>query len=118
MATDVVKVESEGNWAEAVHRASLVLREGGLVAFPTETVYGVGACVADAGAMYRLRKVKRRPAEKAFTVHLGTREEAPGFVPKMPGLAHRFMRKAWPGPITAPGRPIHFISLISPTPQP
>ena len=100
MATDVVRVESEGNCAEVVHRASLVLREGGLVAFPTETVYGVGACAADAGAMDRLRQVKQRPADKAFTVHLGTREEAPGFVPELPALAHRFMRKAWPGPIT------------------
>lgn len=100
MATEVVKTESRAKHETTLRRASALLRDGGLVAFPTETVYGVAACVSVAGAVDRLREIKQRPAEKAFTVHLGDRDEATGFVPELSGLARRFIRKGWPGPLT------------------
>ena len=100
MATEVIKVESQSGGHETLNRASALLLEGGLVAFPTETVYGVGACVSVAGAIDRLREIKQRPADKAFTVHLGNRDDATRFVPRLTPLAGRFVRKAWPGPLT------------------
>ena len=100
MATQVIKSDPQGMGADAIREASEVLRRGGLVAFPTETVYGLGARADDAKAMERLRAVKSREPTKAFTVHIASREDAPRFVPGFGGLAARFGRKAWPGPLT------------------
>ena len=85
---------------DALRRVVEVLSRGGLVAFPTETVYGVAACVNKPEAMDRLRDLKSRTADKAFTIHIGSREDALAFAPNLSGLARRFMRKAWPGPLT------------------
>ncbi len=100
MATEVIKSDPQGTNADAIRKASEVLRRGGLVAFPTETVYGLGARADHAEAMERLRAVKSREPSKAFTVHIASREDAPRFVPGFGGLAARFGRKAWPGPLT------------------
>lgn len=100
MTTEVVQVESKSGYDSAVRRASVLLSEGGLVVFPTETVYGVGACVSATGAVDRLRELKQRPADRAFTVHVGNRDAAAKFVPRLTGLADRFVRKGWPGPLT------------------
>jgi len=100
MGTEIIRVDPAGGSQEAIARAADVLRSGGLVAFPTETVYGLGASVAHARAVDRLRELKARPANKAFTVHVGSMEAALGFVPDPTGTARRLMRKAWPGPLT------------------
>jgi len=100
MATEVIRVDRDGDFTAAVRRAAAALADGGLVAFPTETVYGVAACVDLAEAVSRLRRVKERPQEMAFTVHIGSSADANQFVPELGGLASRFIRKAWPGPLT------------------
>jgi len=100
MSTQVIKSDPQGASADAIREASEVLRRGGLVAFPTETVYGLGARADHAGAMERLRAVKSREPTQAFTVHIASREDAPRFVPGFGGLAARLGRKAWPGPLT------------------
>lgn len=100
MKTEVIKVDREGDNGGAIRRAVDVLRGGGTVAFPTETVYGVGASVAAPGAIAKLRTLKQRPDGKAFTVHIGDRDTALTLVPKPSGLARRLIRKAWPGPVT------------------
>lgn len=100
METDVVRVDSAKGRHEGVARATDLLNGGGLVAFPTETVYGLGACVAHPQAVNRLREVKSRQNEKSFTVHLGSRDAVADLLPSLHPLASRFMRKAWPGPLT------------------
>ncbi len=100
MATEVVRVDPGKGNESAIRNAAKVLAEGGLVAFPTETVYGLGACVNRSDALARLRNVKTRPPDKAFTVHIGSRDHAREFVPELTGLAQRLIRKAWPGPLT------------------
>ncbi|MBU0718971.1 MAG: threonylcarbamoyl-AMP synthase, partial [Planctomycetes bacterium] len=95
-----VRVRSSQERDDAVRRGAEILRNGGIVAFPTETVYGVGACVANPGAIARLRELKQRPKEKAFTVHVASRDDASELAPNMPKLARRFARKCWPGPLT------------------
>ncbi len=76
-----------------------MLRAGGLVAFPTETVYGLAANAAVGEAVTRLRTLKDRP-ERPFTVHIGRGEQARAYVSAPPAAAGRLMRKAWPGAVT------------------
>jgi L-threonylcarbamoyladenylate synthase len=85
---------------EAVQRAADVLRRGGLAAFPTDTVYGVGALVSAADAVRRLYEFKGRAAEKALAVLVARPADlalvAAGLTPGAETLARRF----WPGPLT------------------
>ncbi len=100
MVTTILKSESQGAQADAIRQASEVMQRGGLVAFPTETVYGLGARADHVGAMQRLREVKTREGTKAFTVHIASRDDAKRFVPNLSGVGARLVRKAWPGPLT------------------
>lgn len=100
MNTSVLKSAANATAAGVIRQASTILREGGLVAFPTETVYGLGARADHAQAMEKLRSVKTREAEKAFTVHIASRDDVRQFVPDLPRMAARLVRKAWPGPLT------------------
>lgn len=75
------------------------LRAGRLVAFPTETVYGLGVSASDARAVSRLRKLKNRP-KSPFTVHLSGPEKVKQYVRDIPLPARILIKKAWPGPVT------------------
>ncbi len=98
--TEVVSLlGAEGYW-DHVRRAARLLAEGGLVAFPTETVYGVGANAADFDAIRRLREVKGRAEEKPFTVHIARRSDLDRFVPSPGRIGRRLADKGWPGPLT------------------
>ncbi len=100
MKTEVLNLSgSEGYWNH-IRRAARVLTEGGLVAFPTETVYGVGANAADFDAVRRLREVKGRAEEKPFTVHIARRSELEQYVPSPGRAGRRLVDKGWPGPLT------------------
>ncbi|MCC7145881.1 MAG: threonylcarbamoyl-AMP synthase [Phycisphaeraceae bacterium] len=83
-----------------VQRASEVLRAGGLVVFPTETVYGIGALATSAAGLARLREFKERPDAQPFTVHVATPADAEMYVDGSKPLVRRLMRKLMPGPVT------------------
>ncbi len=100
METQVIKIDSRTGGSEAARRAAEVLKAGGLIGFPTETVYGLGARADRKDAMQRLRKVKQRSQEQAFTVHVAAGSEAERFAPNLSPLARRLIRKGWPGPLT------------------
>ncbi len=100
MGTVIVKAEQANAYAEGISAAARALREGKLVVFPTETVYGVGANADHRQAMERLREVKRRPDDQPFTVHIGQPRHARRFLSDPSPLARRLIRKAWPGPLT------------------
>lgn len=100
MQTKVRKLDSDQDRREAVREAADCLSSGGLVAFPTETVYGLGACATMPAALERLRQVKGREQTKPFTVHIGSRSVLPKFVPNLSSLGRRLSEKAWPGPLT------------------
>ncbi len=85
---------------EAAEKTAQALRDGKIVILPTETVYGVAARVTHPGAMERLRQIKGRPAgTKPFSVHIGAKQDAAKYVNRMPPIAERIIRKAWPGPL-------------------
>ncbi|MGD0791418.1 MAG: L-threonylcarbamoyladenylate synthase [Terriglobales bacterium] len=87
------------NRVEIDHAARL-LRAGRLVAFPTETVYGLGANALDAEAVARIYAVKRRPATSPLIVHVASIEMAQSLVADWPEIADRLARRFWPGPLT------------------
>ncbi len=86
-----------------LHLAELgtrVLRKGGLVAFPTETVYGLGADARNPRAIERLYRVKGRPGSHPVIVHVGTTAAARDCAAEFPALAERLAERFWPGPLT------------------
>lgn len=84
---------------EAVLEAGAILREGGLVAFPTETVYGLGANALDEFAVGSIFAAKHRPRFNPLIVHVRDREEA-GVLVRFSPLADRLAAKFWPGALT------------------
>jgi len=85
---------------DEVRRAAQVLRAGGLVAFPTETVYGLGADASNAAAVARLYAVKGRPADHPVIVHFADAERAFAWARDVPEAARTLAARYWPGPLT------------------
>lgn len=85
---------------EAIARAASILARGGLVAFPTETVYGLGANALDEAAVRSIFAAKGRPADNPLIVHVSKFEEAVPLVQSVPEPAHRLAAAFWPGPLT------------------
>lgn len=83
-----------------VGRAADVLRAGGLVAVPTETVYGLGALARHDDAVRRVFRVKGRPADHPLIVHLADEAEMPRWAATVPARAARLAALCWPGPLT------------------
>ncbi|WP_207707626.1 L-threonylcarbamoyladenylate synthase, partial [Desulfofundulus thermobenzoicus] len=81
-------------------RAGLILRRGGLVAFPTETVYGLGADALNARAVARIFEAKGRPQDNPLIVHVAAREMVDPLVARVPAHARQLMDAFWPGPLT------------------
>jgi len=79
---------------------ALKLREGGLVAFPTETVYGLGADAENERAIARLFSVKGRPRNHPLIVHLAAASELSRWAVRIPEAAYRLAEACWPGPLT------------------
>lgn len=85
---------------QAIHHAAALIRSGRLVAFPTETVYGLGANALDARAIGQIFEVKGRPSTSPLIVHVGSRAAAPGWVSAWPAAAEKLALAFWPGPLT------------------
>jgi len=83
-----------------VRRAAEILRAGGLVAFPTETVYGLGADASNPKAVARLYAVKGRPSDHPVIVHFDSFERALAWAREVPDEARTLAKKFWPGPLT------------------
>lgn len=82
------------------NEAAECLASGGIVAFPTETVYGLGANSAIPSAVRRLYKLKKRPEGKPFSLHIASRDDLEEHVDTVPPRARRLIRRFWPGPLT------------------
>lgn len=87
-------------FAAALDQAAQILRAGGLVALPTETVYGLGANALDAGAVERIFAAKERPKWDPIIVHVSSLEMARKLVSAIPDSAMRLIGAFWPGPLT------------------
>jgi protein-tyrosine phosphatase len=96
----VIDIRHAEDARDVVHRAVQALAEGQLVAFPTETVYGLGASARRADAVERLAEVKGRPVGAPFALAIKSADEAADYVPNLPPIARRLARRCWPGPVT------------------
>jgi L-threonylcarbamoyladenylate synthase len=85
---------------EAIDDAAQILRAGGLVAMPTETVYGLGANALDKAAVERIFEAKQRPAWDPVIVHIANTGMLSRIVANAPPVAQRLMQAFWPGPLT------------------
>lgn len=100
MKTRVLKISPLYPEPERIEEAAELLRKGALVAFPTETVYGLGANFHDKKAIEKLYKVKKRPKNKPLTVHIANIEDLRSFIGDLPRSGRRLVNKFWPGPLT------------------
>jgi L-threonylcarbamoyladenylate synthase len=83
-----------------LHEAAVIIKRGGIVAFPTETVYGLGANALDAKAVKRVFVAKGRPADNPLIVHIADQNGLLRVVRRISPEAKRLMREFWPGPLT------------------
>ena len=86
----------------AIARAARLLRGGGLVAFPTETVYGLGANALDETAVKKIFAAKGRPGTNPVIVHVASVEQVPRVAAAWPDVAARLAAKFWPGACCLP----------------
>jgi len=96
----IIALMSANYSADAMDRAAEVLKSGSLVAFPTETVYGLGADATNAAAVARIYEVKGRPADHPLIVHLADMQDIADWSEDIPEYAIALARDFWPGPMT------------------
>lgn len=96
----LVRVDPAHPDEAAIRRAAEVLRAGGLVAFPTETVYGLGAHALDPAAVARIYAAKGRPGYNPVIVHVASVDQARALASVWPEAAERLAAAFWPGPLT------------------
>ncbi|NLB97587.1 MAG: threonylcarbamoyl-AMP synthase [Armatimonadetes bacterium] len=100
MATRRIAIDAHQPDPAVIAEAAAVLRAGGLVAFPTETVYGLGAPAMDEAAVRRVFEAKGRPENKPLIIHLSRVEQVERVARHVPDLAWGLMRRFFPGPLT------------------
>ncbi len=98
--TEVIKVDPKKPEKEAIKIAAEIIKKGGLVAFPTETVYGLAADFLNERALKKLCEVKERPGNKPFTVHIADPKVLNKLSCEVSKKARDLMKKFWPGPLT------------------
>ena len=100
MLTTVKNVDNNVNKLEHYTQAIELLKDGQVVAFPTETVYGLGAVATNEQAVAKIFEAKGRPSDNPLIVHVGTKEEVERYVTYVSDAAKKCMDAFWPGPLT------------------
>lgn len=101
MNTKVVTITDKNHVKdEELLEAAQILRDGGLVAFPTETVYGLGANALNEEAAKKIYAAKGRPSDNPLIAHISSMKELPALVSEIPEAGRRLAEKFWPGPLT------------------
>lgn len=100
MKPRVLKIEPYSVDLELLKEAAEVIHNRGLVAFPTETVYGLGANALDSKAVSGIFEAKKRPLDDPLIVHISSREELDNIAEEIPQEADKLIERFWPGPLT------------------
>lgn len=100
MKTKVIKVNPNFPDQGLIKEAAVLLQKGGLVAFPTETVYGIGANFLNKKAIDRLYEIKKRPKDKPFTIHIARFDALKDLNVDLSERAKNIIYRFWPGPLT------------------
>ncbi|MDD6037817.1 MAG: L-threonylcarbamoyladenylate synthase [bacterium] len=100
MQTKMITIDPQSMDLAAIKTAGDIMKAGGLVAFPTETVYGLGADATNAKASEKIYAAKGRPSDNPLIVHISNIEALEGIVEDIPKEAYVLAEKFWPGPLT------------------
>ena len=98
--TIMMKVNAKEPEMDRICIAAEAIRKGGIVAFPTETVYGLGADALNSEAVKKIFVAKRRPPDNPIIVHVANKEDVYKLARKVPKVAEKLMTEFWPGPLT------------------
>src|SRR5262245_35002319 len=98
--TQVIKLDQTSPQQNHIERAASIIKRGGLVAFPTETVYGLGADAMNEQARQKIFEAKGRPADNPLIVHIGDRRMLDLVARDVSETAEQLIEKFWPGPLT------------------
>ncbi len=100
MDTKIIQVDEQHIQEELLRQAGGIIRAGGLVAFPTETVYGLGGDALNPGSSKKIYAAKGRPSDNPLIVHICRMEDLAYLVKEIPEAAVKLAEKFWPGPLT------------------
>ncbi|MFA5087741.1 MAG: L-threonylcarbamoyladenylate synthase [Candidatus Omnitrophota bacterium] len=100
MKTPVIKVNPDFPETDKIAQCGAVIRKGGLVIFPTETVYGIAADFNNPSAMNRLRDVKKRPPDKPFSILIAQKGHLSNYTSRCDTAIYKVVDHFWPGPLT------------------
>jgi len=99
-STRILKINPQKPEERLLLQAADVIKDGGLVIVPTETVYGIAANSLNVSTLERLNRIKNRPADKHYSLHIGSKEKVVELAKDIPVAAFKLMEKFWPGPLT------------------
>ncbi|MBU1261216.1 MAG: threonylcarbamoyl-AMP synthase [Planctomycetes bacterium] len=99
MKTQILKINDPEKDIEKLKKAAECVASGGLVVFPTETVYGI-ACKADKKSLAKLDEVKKRDTDKRYTLHIAGSDKLSDYVSHLSGPEKKLVKNGWPGPLT------------------
>ena len=100
MNTKIIQINRESFTDAELAEAAEILRNGGLVAIPTETVYGLGANALDESASKKIYEAKGRPSDNPLIAHISCMDELSALVSEIPEAGRKLAEKYWPGPLT------------------
>lgn len=100
MKTEIIRIDENNIDMEAIGKAGEILKRGGLVAFPTETVYGLGGDALNESSSAKIYEAKGRPSDNPLIIHITNMEFLKGIVSEIPEEAYLLAEKYWPGPLT------------------
>lgn len=98
--TEFIKINPQAIDGKAIARAGEILKKGGLVAFPTETVYGLGGDATNPDASHKIYSAKGRPSDNPLIVHITNMKALEEMVKEVPQTARLLAQRFWPGPLT------------------
>jgi len=98
--TERIRINPDFPESDKISHCARVIRQGGLVIFPTETVYGIAADVNNARAMIRLRQAKQRPEGKPFSIHISQKDLIANYTSTTDPKVYKLIDACWPGPLT------------------
>jgi L-threonylcarbamoyladenylate synthase len=100
MTAEILNLKNQDTYGENIKIAAKALLSGKIVAFPTETVYGLGVCIDNDIAIDNLYSVKQRPRDKKLSIMISKPEEVSKYVKHVPLIAEKLISAFWPGPLT------------------
>ena len=100
MKAEILKIDGNCPKAPDIKKAAGILQKGGIVALPTETVYGLAVNATDNNALKRLYSIKKRPDNKPFTIQIADRAQLASYIDEVPAGLKKIVDRFWPGPLT------------------